>query len=349
MRFISLFIICSTAIATELSIDAEWSLERHWQDKNSAVDWVPGTIWQPNYSTTLSLQQSGFEVSGTFQSGSAELERLYLDTNTGAFDWTIGIKPQDWAYAHSSNALNWIDDRPLFLAEHYTQWGSVQAFCQTDAETSGGCGARVSGWWQSWDWQTQVRYEGASEFSAAAQWQFGTGGLFFWEKSFHQDGRQWQLQDGPTGVTATSVKTPLFKGTAGIQWTWPNRLTAQIESSFQTTPLHQGDWQKVKDQLQTSAPYTVGNLIETHWPTHQHLVRFEKAGELLTATQTFVWWPSVSDWVSETGLSYSLNPKTDVVFEFSTTSPEGILATIGEGHRVVFRVEFSDGIDIASR
>lgn len=347
MRLLTfLLFIMSTAHAADLQWQANWILDRQWQSAETSLDWITDQNWSAQSEVELALLHNGFELAVQYSENQWLLSRLYQDIGTARSDWTVGIKPQEWAFAHSSDALNWLDDSPLILREQFLPIASLQNYCRLPDSAPVACGARLSGWLQQLDWQLMAERDNAWRLGSGLQLQAGTGGLFYVEGGMTEQKSSLSLaplyDNGP--LTTETTESTLWQGTLGLQWTTATNLTMHYEVTARTDSIQRSQWQTVVEQLETPAAGLVADVLDDPFPADQHMLRVQKQFSTLSAEQILILWPAADTWLSQSKLSYPLSPSLEASVLFEHHAAEGVLGKIGAGQRIELRVSLRDGL-----
>lgn len=340
--------LAGTVHSADLHIEANWAIDRQFSAPHAAQLWIEEYDWQPSLNTEMSLQQSGFEIAAQITDDKTELTQLYQDISGPQAEWTVGLKSQEWAYAHSSDQLNWLDHATVIVREQYFSALTLQTFCQFDTVNTPGCGLRTSGWLGSLDWQLMTRRVQDWQFAMALQAQLGLGGLVYLE-GHYDNTTQWITLTSPSAsgtYAAVDAQGSQLSGTAGLQWTWPAELTLNVETNLREHHLHEENWKQIAAQLDTSSAGLVAPFIDEALPAHQYLVRLNWTIDTYELEQVMVMWPAANTWLSRTRIMKELTPELTFETAVDVPAPEGIFASVGAGPSVKLQLSYRDGIKL---
>lgn len=346
---LSLFVMlsCAHLQGAELLINADFALERQWSASDATVSWIPSTAWTPELTSTFRLQHQGFEAAFNVTPEDGSLESLYQDISTDTLEWTIGIKAQEWAYAYSSEALNWLDEAPVVMTEYFLPAASVQTFCRFPDAQSPACGGRAYGWWRSTDWQLMAQRDEHWQLGAGLQMQIGLGGIAFAEGLYQEQADVAVIVGQPGLLSIRTQAESQWTLNTGLQWSWANGLSALYELSVPEHPWRESQWHAISDQLSTPTAGLLADAFDRPVPAQQHVLRLEQSWQAFQLEQVVVYWPTArQSWLSQTRAVYELNSRMDLSLEWEQHAPEGVFADIGAGQTVRLTLSISDGLPL---
>lgn len=326
------------------TLEAEWAVTRAWQAASPRVAWIDATPWQTDISTQLAVEKDGFNVATTVSPSSIELSHLYLDVSASTIDWSVGIKPQEWGYAHSAETLNWITDQPVLMGEAYTSLGSVQAYCADPEQNYDlNCGVRLSGW-QPIEWQWLMRWQESLSLAVAAQTTLGQASLIYLEALWQQDATQPNLSSVFGEVAELQWrKAPAWQSTLGLQYTSTVQTTLHYEWHVNSSRLTHSEWDRIFIQLTTDYAGLVAGAFDTPQGQQQHLFRISQPWHSFTGEYAAVYWPGNDSVMQQLNLQYELSGKLEAYGEWHWANDNSALSQIGYGQVVRMGLRLTDG------
>ncbi len=341
-----ILLLSGSAVAAEpwsKSIEIELQTERAWANADASQPWITSSQWQESLITDVLLTKQGFGLGWETENTTIEITDLYQDFSFKNADWTVGIKPQEWAYAYSDSQLNWIEDSdPMLLTEQYLPFGSWQLLCRYNHQTL--CATRLTGWLDIFDWQIMIGVEDHWQGAAALQSQIGSGGLFYIE-SFARS--QYETQTlTPIAVNISQIETEIssfVQANIGLQWTF-NQLTLQTESLFRNRGLSADDWDSIHSQLESSAAGLVADAFQSPLGRSQHLLRINQDWGAVNFENIIIFWPDANNsLLNELNLSWEITHKLTLSSEWQHSFESSLLSSIGKQDDVIFTLNFKNG------
>ncbi len=293
----------------------------------------------------MSVTKSGFGLATTIGENSTSLDELYYDFATENAEWTVGRKPQEWAFGYTENALNWIDQDVILLREQFASFGSWQSWCYVN-EANQGCATRASGWLGAADWQVMLGYQEAWRAGLGLQAQLGSGGLTYVELYASEREPERQLATVGTGVfQIQSGMAPQTQVNLGAQWTTRYNLTIQAEMLWLEHGLDQDAWRQVLQQLLTPQAGLVADAFSQPMGRSQYMVRFALPWHEFDVENVSLLWPEADNSLLN---QLSVQLKVNSSFSIKTTwqhNVEGnVLRRIGQQDQVRVQFQFIDGL-----
>lgn len=198
------------------SMNAQYEAFWQWQTELEQPNAAHPSLSNPSKKTSagfeLSAQKKGFAVATEINADALKLKELYYDTQGWGAEWTLGIKPQTWAYAYQATTLNLLGDGPQLSAEWYIGANTLQLGCAEQTNETSACFARLSGWINGFDWQVLMNNGTKHNLALGLQSQIGQGGLVY-------------------GETSATINFENPYHTVGLQWTSPWQQTLRLEAS----------------------------------------------------------------------------------------------------------------------
>jgi len=343
---LTLLSITNVSIASELTaqIEANWRTERNWTNNEAIQAWIPSSKWSPELEATLSLQKGGFGLSLDISEQATTLGDLYYDFSTTHADWTLGRKPQEWAFAYSDSALNWLDDQPMLMREQYASFGQWQAVCLQEGSQSE-CINRLNGYLSTFDWQIMMGFNEHWRVAAGLQSQVGQGGLVYGEVYWaEQEASQKIVSLTSELSTLTNDVSNFSQINLGAQWSTASNLTLHWEVLLLNQGLDEQDWQHITAQLNTSAAGLIADSHEGPFGRIQHLLRASQSLGDYAIENVWIIWPQAHDsWLNEFSVSYDIDSRFSAKVEWQHAQKDSALSQIGLENKVAITFTFEDG------
>lgn len=329
-----------------VSIEAEGGVRLSEQVESAPVDWSSNEASEVDSRLAIDASKNELTVGVELINDRVQLQQLSIDLSRESADWTLGRKPQTWAFSYSSEALNWLYSETLVLREQYFPMSSLQTFCAFHSDADNFCGTRWSGWWNAIDWQVSARYSDHWETTAALQGQWLAGGLSYVEWSLDESvGTVALTQVAPDTYQAVADKASQLTATVGVQWTSATQTALLAESNYRSAALGSSSWDGLRAQLTEPTSGLVANALSSPFGRWQHVVRLSQDWSSVGADINWVVWPDAFDsWLIETNLTFEISTRQSVSVQHSYHDPKSLLALTGSGHSVRFAFEFKDGI-----
>ncbi len=326
----------------KVTVEAEWNLEKHQADSNAEQTWINASTWQERLEAELGLTKNGLGLSVLIEPENTSIEELYYENETNLFDYSLGLKEQEWAYAYSNSQLDWLDEERFALLEYYLSFGSGQLFCRAG---DGFCGGRLSGWYDQWDFQLLAGSGKTAQFSSALQRQFGSGGVAYVEFDYQQKTDITVLEKlAPATYYIAAKDTEQWQSNAGIQWTTGFNLTILGEWVYRDTALDENDWDTIADQLKTESAGLVVDAFDDPFSQHTFLIRTFWQYDKVNTENVILYWPQAKhSLLNEFTVEYELNSVLTLAAEWQHAFKGSVLNRIGQGDTIALGVNFKDG------
>ena len=345
-------LVSSSSWANDLSgqMDAQWGIDRQWSATDSDQPWIPAHNWQSDLSAQVSLFKNGFGLATTINDKTATLDELFYDFSTANAEWTLGRKPQEWAYGYNQNALNWINQETIVLREQYVPIGSWQSWCyladnQSDSPSHAGCATRASGWLGAADWQVMLGYQDYWRAGLGLQTQLGAGGLSYMElyASEHESLPSLAF------ITDDIVKLNLAKDAQtqvnlGAQWTTSFSLTVHAEIKWLANGLSANDWQAILRQLPTPQAGLVADAFNQPISKTQAMLRLAMPWHEFNFENVSILWPEADNsLLNQFSAELNLTPTLSMKASWQHNMQGHVLRRIGQQDQISVTFQFLDG------
>jgi hypothetical protein len=346
-QLLPLALTLSIASAEDLSgqIEARWQVNKRWQSKDPVQEWVAAQDWQSELAVDIRTQQNGLGFALAILPTNAQLRELFVDFSGQQAEWTVGQKPQEWAYAFGSDALNWLDDTPMILREQYLPWSTLQTYCASDfTDRDGHCGVRLSGW-GTIEWQVMARHQNYTSMGGGFQTVLNDQWLVFSEALYHHK---------KTGESLLSISTDTFVVQSQKENGWETNLGVQVSTTAGTAVqyewhydehrLNAQQWNQIQLQLESDSALLIANALQSPRGEHQHLLRFAQDWQSLNAEGVMIYWPDTENsLLFQASLTQELSQQLSVSLEWQQPSKPSLLAQIGQGGSVKIGLVYSEG------
>lgn len=214
-----LFMPCF-CFAVNAQYEAFWQWQTELEQTNAAHPSLSNPKEKTSVGFELSAQKQGFAVATEINADALKLKELYYDTQGWDAEWTLGTKPQTWAYAYQATTLNLLGDGPQLSAEWYVGANTLQLGCVEQTNATGACFSRLTGWLNGFDWQFLLNNGAKHNLALGLQSQIGQGGLVYAE-------------------TSAKLNFTSAYHTVGLQWTSPWQQTFRLEASADSQTTQQ--------------------------------------------------------------------------------------------------------------
>lgn len=344
LGFLLTAIVATEAAAMTGTLDAVWSLDRVWPHSNTLQNWTDAQDWQAQSEVDLGLQQNGFTVLAHISDTAVSLNELYYDLSWAGAEWSVGRKPQEWAYGYSQSALNWVDEDLMLMREQFFSFGSWQSWCYSLDDTAG-CANRLSGWFNNADWQMMIDFREYWRAGLAVQTLIGDGGLVYAELYSSEMERYTQLTAiGPEVHIAGTEEGSQHQVNLGAQWTFPFKLTLQTEFRWMQQGLNSNDWNTIHAQLGTASAAMVGAAFAEPLAQQQWMVRFAQPWRDFNIENVSIYWPQANHSLfNRTQIGVDINATLSAEISWEHHVKGSVLNDIGQGNRVAIQFQFTDG------